>query len=60
VRADPLPTPEQVEARIAEVAALNRLCESLAEAGRSLHNVPAPSSAGGAERPVPEGGPRKS
>lgn len=30
------PTPEQVAARIAEVAALNRLCASLAEAGEVM------------------------
>jgi hypothetical protein len=34
------PTPEQVEARIAEVAALNRLCASLAEAGKALREPP--------------------
>ncbi len=34
------PTPEQFEARIAEVAALNRLCASLAEAEKAslAHN----------------------
>lgn len=36
MRPDQTPTPEEVEARIAEVAALNRLCDSLALAGSSL------------------------
>jgi hypothetical protein len=33
---DQLPSPKEVEVRIAEVVALNRLCESLARAGRVL------------------------
>jgi hypothetical protein len=30
------PTPEEVEARLAEVVALNKLCASLADAGRAF------------------------
>jgi hypothetical protein len=36
MNAETTPTPEQVEARLAEVFALNRLCASLRDAGRVL------------------------
>ena len=48
MRPDQTPTPEEVEARIAEVAALNRLCDSLALAGSSLRR---PSEGGENGRP---------
>jgi len=44
MKTERLPTPEEVEARIAEVAALNRLCESLMEAGKALRPQPPPDA----------------
>jgi hypothetical protein len=55
--AEPTPSPEEVEARLAEVAALNRLCESLAQAGRALRppRQPRPPEAQDAARPATDG-----